>query len=172
MDNKEFTVGQKIIYGTHGICVIEDIRTMSLSSSLPEQPYYVLKECKRGSSIYVPQNNSSARMRHIYNKETIDRIIAGIRGRKMDWNNDRKARSTLFKAIIVSGFGEDLLLMIRCIELRKKEIYEQNKKISDSDDDILQTAEQIVNEELSYVLGIDERDVGDYICSIVDEKDA
>ena len=84
MDNREFTVGQKIIYGTHGICVIEDIRTMSVSSSLPEQPYYILRECKRGSVIYVPKSSGTSKMRHIYNKETIDRIIAGIRGRKMD----------------------------------------------------------------------------------------
>jgi len=172
MENREFTVGEKIIYCTHGICIIEDIRSMSLSPALPEQPYYVLRECKRGSLIYVPVAGGASRMRDIYDKETIDRIICGIRGRKMDWNSDRKARTTLFKAIIVEGLNEDLLLMIRCIKLRKKEIVDLNKKLSDSDDDLLQTAEQIVNEELSFVLGIDEREVGDYIRGIAEEKDA
>lgn len=168
---QEFSIGQRIIYGIHGICEICDIKDMSLSSMIPPQPYYILNQIRKSSIIYVPVSNGS-KLRNIYNKETIDDIILSSRGKRMGWINDRKQRTTEFRDIITLGFNERMLLMINCIRARKIENFERNKKLSDSDEDMLRTAEYIVNEELSYVLGIAENDVRDYISDMIELKEA
>lgn len=167
----EFSIGQNVVYGTHGLCCIEDIKTMSLSSALPPQEYYILREISKNSLIYVPtqSENGKSKIREIMTPEMIEEILCELRGKKMEWNYDRKERVNRFREILSNGINSEMILMIRCIYLQKKEFYEAKKKLSGSDDDMLQTALRIVNEEFAYVLGIDESEVEDYIRSKIDD---
>ena len=56
-----------------------------------------------------------------------------------------------------------MLLMIRCICNKKEELTENGKKLSESDNATLKTAEKLVEEEFSRVLEIKNEDVETYI---------
>ena len=165
MKDGVFYVGQHVVYGVHGVCLIEDIRDISLSSALPPQKYYILKQIKKGSVIYVPCSNGSGsgKLRSLVSPEDIDRMLYDIRGRRMEWNINRKERTVQFREILNKGLSPDLILMIRCISNQKAEYLESKKKLSGSDSDILQSAENMMNQEFAFVLGKNEEDIPEFV---------
>ena len=165
LNGNKFDVGQHVVYGVHGVCLIEDIRETTLSSMMLPQDYYFLKQIKRGSTIYVPCSNDSGKykLRTLLTSDEINDLICSVRGKHMQWNMNRKERTVRFREILSQGISSDLLLMIFCIREQRNEFYDAKKKLSGSDSDILQSAENLVNQEFSFVLGIDEEDVPDYI---------
>jgi len=84
-------------------------------------------------------------------------------GNKLEWLEDGKTRSDLFEKILSDGDRKKILEMIKCIEEKKKELAEQAKKLRIADETALKTAEKIISEEFSFILGIPKENVGEYI---------
>ena len=76
-----------------------------------------------------------------------------------------------FRTILVDGVTQKLLLMIRCIYMKKRELTEQGRKLSTTDENILKSAEKLVEDEFSYVLDIPQSDVGRYIRNLLHVSD-
>jgi len=170
MNNTVFSIGQYVVYGIHGICLIEDIRDLSLSPMLPSQTYYVLKEISKGAVIYVPcvSNPEVSLLRELYTSDDLNAMLDAIRGKCMEWNVNRKERTARFRAILSGGLSSEMILMIRCIRLQKDEYSDTKKKLSGSDSDILHSAENMVNQEFGFVLGISEDKIAEYISGALD----
>lgn len=166
MDVREFIIGENVVYGSNGVCTVEDISVQRLSPDLPSEEYYILKPVNNPSSkVFVPRANQQlcARMRAIMTKAEIDAVIASVCGCEMEWIEDRKLRSAEYRAILSRGDRRELILLIRCILLRIHTLAENKKKISSSDGDILQSAERAIREEFSFGLGIPASEVPAYI---------
>ncbi len=160
-----FKIGDYVIYGSEGVCLIEDIRTIAFDR-IEEKPYYVLKpRNKKGAGVFFPCDSDilNTRMRRVLNAQEIHDALDRIRGKRLPWIDDRKRRTALFKSIRNEMRCEKLILMIRCIELQKRLLESEGKKLSFSDSDALSTATALVTSELSYVLDIPAEEVGSYI---------
>lgn len=167
----EYKIGEYVVYGTSGVCCVEDIGIRRLSPDIPEEEYYILKPVNNtGSTVFVPVNNEllMSRMRHIFTKDEIDGIINSVRGCEMKWIDDRKIRITEFRSIINRGDRRELILLIRCILSRISFLNENKKKIASSDGDILQLAQKAVGEEFSFSLGIKMSEIPAYIEAILE----
>ncbi len=139
---------------------------MTLSPIIGERNYYVLRQMNSSSStIYVATDNEAlcAKMRYVLSEKEILDILHGARDNSIKWIDDRKARAQAFHSIIASASHEELLLMIRCIYLKGRELSENHKKISDSDASLLHSAEKTVREEFAFSLGISPDKVGIFI---------
>lgn len=166
-----FEKGQYVVYGTNGICSVEDVTEMSFTRGMEKAPYYILKpEAANASTIFVPLNNEKlmSKMRALMSKEDIDALILGTRGKSIEWDSDRRYRTESFHDILAEGVTEELILMISCIYMRKRELIAQNKKLPSTDSNMLKMAEKLVEEEFSCVLGIKPEDVGRYIRNLLD----
>lgn len=169
MTERNFAVGDLVAYGTNGICTIEKIDMMSLVSDMPEMMYYVLKpENSDSSTVYIPLNNEKlvSKMRRVMTKKEIENMILDSKGKEIAWNSDRRFRTEEFHEILAAGVQQKMILMIDCIQKRKKSLIDSGKKLPATDSNILKQAEKLVNEEFSHVLGIQPRDVGRYIRSL------
>jgi len=161
-----FEKGQFVVYGTNGICMIEDMTEMSFVTGEPKAPYYMLKpETANASTVFVPVNNEIlvSKMRPLMTKEEIDSLLLGMKDKELAWENDRRVRNDSFHDILVKGVTQELLLMIRCIYVKKNELEENNKKLSSADMNALKSAEKLVEEEFAHVLQIKRNEVGKYI---------
>lgn len=170
MSINTFNLGDCVVYGTNGICVIEEIAEMSFITGAPKSMYYTLNPVNNnGSAIYIPADNEKlmGKMRKLMTKDEIDELLTGMRDKELAWENDRRFRSENFHEIMVQGVTQDLLLMIRCIYLKKHELIADGKKLNVTDSNILKAAEKLVEEEFSCVLGIDHDEVGDYIRKLI-----
>ncbi len=170
MNKVGFSKGQFVVYGTNGICVIEDITQMSFVTGEPKVPYYILKPAvANASTIFVPVENEVlvSKMRVLMTKEEIDTLLLGMKDKSVEWENDRRVRNDIFHDILAGGVTEDLLLMIRCIYVKKKELEEHNKKLSSADANMLKSAEKLIEEEFAHVLNIKTSEVAKYIRNLI-----
>ena len=170
MSLNEFKIGEFVVYGTNGVCRIEDITMRSLGSAIPPRKYYILTQLKNSSTIYVPYEGQSAKMRYPVTSDEIARMIVASKDLDLPWNFDRKARTARFHEILTAGVGVDLLLMIRCIQSQKEELAKTKKKLSNTDSDLLFTAQSILEDEFSFVLGIPACKVKEYIISHLSQE--
>ncbi|MDO4486835.1 MAG: CarD family transcriptional regulator [Bacillota bacterium] len=166
MINSTYEKGNYVVYGTEGICVIDDITEMSFMAGMEKSRYYVLKpEGSNGSKVYVPAENENlmSKLRPLMTKQELDMLLTGMRDKELEWEKDKRLRTELFHGIMAKGVTESLLLMIRCIYLKKNELENKGRKLPASDGNTLKTAEKLVEEEFACVLGIEKKDVGSYI---------
>ncbi len=169
----EFEKGTYVRYGTSGVCLIDDIRPMTMPGTGTGTDYYVLRPAVNDNSvIYVPVNNEkiTAVMIPVLSVEEVRSIIRSTAENSLPWIEDRKCRAEQQREILRRCDRRELLRLISCIYLRKRELAESGRKLAGSDENVLRQAEKLVNNELTFVLGIEESQVGGYIRCLLEEE--
>ena len=169
----KFEKGTYVRCGSSGVCLIEDIRPMSLPGTGLSGDYYVLHaEGGDSSVIYVPVNNEkmTAAMVPVLTAEEISDIIRVSADDPLPWVEDRKDRTEKQREILRRCDRRELLGMISSLYQRRRELAASGRKLAGSDENVLRQAERLVNNELTFVLGIEESQVGEYIRSLLEER--
>lgn len=165
-----FKVNDYIMYGTTGVCKIIEIKKEKFLGR-QEMEYYILEPVySKNTVIKIPVDNTTIKMREVLSKEDIEELINLIPNIETEWINDDKTRSEHFKTMLKSGDCEELIALIRTIYLNKKDRKSLGKKLYKVDDEIMQAAEKLLNEEVAFVLGIDSKAVPKYISSHIKEQ--
>ena len=166
MEEIQFEVGQYVVSGNNGICVVDSIEPMSFAAEMPKEMYYVLRQNRnRATCFFVPLKNESltSKMREPMQKEDIEDMLMGLSDEDVKWVADRRNRVEYFKSILHEGVNEKLLNMIICIYEQRRKLIHNGKKLSVTDSTTLKSAEKLVEEEFGWVLGIDSEEVSKYI---------
>lgn len=155
-----FHVNDYVSYGLNGVCHIEDIR----KDADNETEYYILKPIGNNNMIImVPINNPKVLMRPTISKDDVLAIIAAMPEMEAMWVVDDKERNSTFKTAVRSGKPEEWIKVVKTIYLEKEVRSAIGKKITKTDEDIMQTAEQKLNEEFAFALNILPNEVVSYI---------
>lgn len=164
-----FKVNDYIMYGTTGVCKIIDIKKQKFLGR-EEKEYYILEPVySKNTVIKIPVDNTTIKMREVLSKNDIEELINIIPKTETEWIDDDKTRSEKFKIMLKSGDCEKLITLIRTIYLNKKDRKSIGKKLYKVDDEIMQAAEKLLNEEFAFILDIDPKDVPKYISSHIEE---
>lgn len=166
-----YQAGDKLLYGTEGVCEIKEICEMKISSK--KAKYYVLQPIYReGATLYVPFDNEAltAKMRPILTVDEINAMLDTICAENIHWIEDASERKSEFQRIMLSGDRLEILRMIRTLYLRRKRLQESGRRLRINDDQMLRDAEKLIDGEFALVLNISQRDVPGYIRQRVEEK--
>lgn len=166
-----YTPGDMVMYGANGVCIVDEVRREAVLPGAEERLYYVLKPIVgRGMVISVPADceRLTAKLRHVLSRRQIDSMLDSAKRRAIEWIDDRHDRADAFRAILSKGVHEELLLLIRCIYLRRTELTAAGKKLNANDEEVLKNAVRLVREEFAYSLEISPADVGRYIRAALD----
>lgn len=157
-----FKIDDYLVY-KRDVCKVIDIREKYFNN----QDYYVLvpvldttlKEC-------VPINNKN--IRKIISKKELNEIINKIPSIEVIKSNNRLLEND-YKNLMNSGTHEDLIRIIKTTYLRNKERIDNNKKITDKDDEYFKKAEKYLYNEFSFVLGMSIEETKKYVYDKVEE---
>ena len=166
MNEAQFDVGQYVVYGTNGICMVDSIELMSFTPGEPKEMYYVLRQNKHSETcFFVPFKNEEllSKLREPMRREDIEDMLMGLADDDVKWVSDRRARGDYFKSILNEGVSGHLLNMIICIYEKKRELARQGKKLSVTDTTTLRSAEKLLEEEFAWALGITPQEVPAFI---------
>ncbi len=161
-----YAINDKVRYGQNGICVISGMKTMEAPGSRRQTEYYVLKPVSNPvTTLYVPADSETlaARMQRVLSREETDKLILSCGESKVSWPEDRKARAEYFRGVLKTCDQSELLSLVSCIYLKRRELTLAGRKLSATDDGILKQAERMIESDFAYVLGIPENEVGAYI---------
>lgn len=162
-----FEVNDTVMYGTVGACQVVDITKEKFSNSI-QREYYVLNPIySKNTIIKIPVDNDKIAIRKMLSKDDANLLIKDMSDKEALWIEDEKKRNEQFKIMLKTGKCEELITLIKSIYLDKKNKKSIGKKVSKGDEEIMQTAEKLLNEEFSIVFNIATEEVTPYILSHV-----
>lgn len=159
-----YRIGDTLLYGTEGVCKIEEICEMKIGGAKAE--YYVLQPVYReGSKVFVPVGNEllTAKMRPILTAEEIGFMLRSVCEEDTPWIENAADRKAEFQKNLRSDDRMELLRMLRMLYLRRKKLQENGKRLRTNDDQMLRDAQKLLGEEFAPVLGISRREVPEYL---------
>ncbi|MPM45123.1 hypothetical protein SDC9_91808 [bioreactor metagenome] len=156
-----FKVNDYVVYGSTGVCQITDVVKDEFNSN--ESEYYVLHPVYNNHSmtIKIPVNNSL--MRPVLTKDDVLSLIAAMPDKETSWIDDNKERFNAFKSALKSHQDEELIKIIKTIYLQKQAQAAVNKKLTKTDEDLMNAAERQLYEEFAIALNISPGEVVPYI---------
>lgn len=163
---EQYRKGDYVSYSCSGVCLIDDIRQDAPAGKGDPKTFYILKPvADPGSTIFVPTGSPIllAKMQRLPSKEEADALILSTQEEEMPWIEDRKIRAASFQTILKACALKDLLRLVACIYRKRSELTAKGKKLAASDENTLRRAEGLIENELSFVLGLKGDQVGAYI---------
>lgn len=159
-----FQVQQKVVYGIHGVCIIQQIQEQIIDYQ--KKLYYVLVPIERSDTQYlIPVDNEMAvqKLRPLLTKEELMHLLSHKSIAEDVWIPEENLRKMRYKELINSGDRPMLLAMVRTLRLHKKRQLEQGRKLHLCDDNFLRDAERLIYAEFSIVLDMSPAEVENYL---------
>lgn len=163
-----FSVGDTIVYGTNGVCEIKEISRLKFGGAAGD--YFVLSPVNDPKSVlYVPVGNEklSSKMRPLLSRSDLCAAIDEAAADALSWISDDVGRKNYCDSVVKAGDRRELLRLISMLYVRREELKCNKKHFHNVDAQYLKTAERMLNDEFSYVLGIAADDVPAFIRSRV-----
>lgn len=166
-----YQVGQKVVYGIHGVCVVVGTETKRVDRK--NVSYLVLEPTGHpGARYYVPSGNPAAlaKLRPLMDRQSLDALLRSDSIRQNCWTEDENRRKIRYRELISSGDRQALLQMVYTLHAHKKELSLTGRRLHICDDNFLQDAQKLLDSEFASVLQIPTQKVSEYIESIFDAE--
>lgn len=160
-----YSVGDKIMYGGTGVCVIEDITMVKLSGMDKPRQYYILRPLYQSGTIQTPVDNDKIPIRPVMSRSEAEELVDGIPQitASICYEKNLSALRNHYQQQLSSFECRDLIRMTKSIYAKKKDAESRQKKIGMTDEKFLRRAEDLLFGELAVALDISRDSVRDYI---------
>lgn len=164
----EYSVGDLLVYGIHGVCAVSGIEQQRVSAKMTS--YYVLEPVEqKGSRFLIPMHNQSAvaKLRPVISKDELDALLHSDLVLPRPWIEDENRRKQMYRELIVSGDRCELISMFCALHEHRIQQINSGRKVHICDDNFYKDAQKILCSEFSLVLGIAPGDVPEYIFRVM-----
>lgn len=166
-----FKIGQMIIYGSTGVCIVDGIGPLDSSSGMGDRVYYTLSPFySKDSKIYTPVDNSKIVMRPILTHTEAEALIQEIPEIEELGILNEKNREQDYKDALAKADCYEMIRVIKTIYPRKQKRLAEGKKVTVSDERYFNMAEDFLYKELALSLNIEVDKVEKYIINRVQAK--
>ena len=150
-----FEKGEYVVYGTKGVCQVEDITHVDMPGADKERLYYVLCPVHNTSGkIFSPIDNQKIVMRKVISEDEAKELIAEIPSIEELWISNEKEREAKYKEAVLSCDYKDWVGVMQTLYIRKQRRIAQGKKVTALDEKYLHLVENELYDELSIALHI------------------
>ena len=149
-----FQKGEYIVYGQHGICLVEDITHLNMSEADEKKLYYVLVPVgTRGSRIYYPADRENRNARYLMTKEEALSLLEEFPALEKIQVGIEKLREDTYKKALYSGNQKIWASLLKTLYERKQDRLKTGKRIASVDERYQKMVEEALCGELAFVLG-------------------
>ena len=157
-----FSVGDKIVYGENGVCIVEKIAPLEMSGASKDKLYYSLRPLVGSGTYYAPVE-SGTYMRAIMSRSEAEKFIDSIPGIEPAICHDNRFNhvDAFYKELFKKHSCEALVSIIKGLHERMSE----RKTKSSRAESTMKRAKDILHGELAAALEIELSQVEAYIQS-------
>lgn len=161
-----FAVGEKIVYGEHGVCTVEKIAPLDMSGVSKNTLYYHLSPLIGSGTFFAPVN-SDAFMRPVMDRSQAEALIDAMPGIAPAICNDNRFNhvDAFYKDLFRTHSCEALVSIVKGLNSRISE----RKTKSSRAEATMKRAKDMLHGELSVALEMDISEVEPYILSRIGE---
>ena len=154
-------IGQLVIYGTNGICRVEDKRTEALGGAAKE--YFILRSLsdKRGMTIYLPTDSEQllATVHPILSPEELAALVRDtLPLADGEWPADARTRTKRTREILASGNRARLIALVKTLHRDALRDSARGKKPTPSSEAARARACEMLYEEFALAFEMQEED--------------
>ena len=163
-----YQIGQKIVYGIHGVCCIVDLEEKKIDRKTI--CYFVLEPIDQpGSRYYVPSENQAAlsKLRPLSSKDELQSLLTSPLTENV-WIPDENRRKQYYRELVSSVNLKAMIDMVRCLRLHRRQQMEQGRKFHQCDENFLRDAQKLLSTEITMVMGIPDDQVDTYLQTVFD----
>ena len=159
-----FEKGDYVVYGTKGVCQVEEITELAMKGTAEGKLYYVLRPCfQKGSTLFTPVDNEKTIIRPVMSRDEAAALVDAIAGIEALLEKNDKEREKQYKEAIRSCDPRQWIRIIKTSYLRGQERIAQGKKATTVDERYFHAAEEQLYEELSIALDMPKEGMRAYI---------
>ena len=165
-----FQPGELVVYGTTGVCRVEEITRPNMTGADRNKEYYLLKPLHQDGVIYTPVENPKVAIRPVISREEAEALIDLIPGMQAEVCQapTLQALAQHYHTMVQSHDCRDLIEMMMSI-YAKRQISEAKKhRLGLVDERYMKQAERLLYGEISAALEIPFDEVQPYIASRVE----
>ena len=138
-----YGIGERVVYGAQGVMEIVDLTEQTVGDVT--RKYYVLREYDSQSSslTYVPTDNETlvSQLQPLLTRDEIIKVIKEAKtSQPLEWVEENRARSEMYKRILAAADRVQLLSMIRLVHETGIRREEEGKKNYIADENIMKKA--------------------------------
>lgn len=166
-----FKCGDKVLYGSHGICEILETEVRRIDKRNIE--YFVLRPLNQsGARFYIPTGNEAAlsKLQPILTAAQIENLIKQQKEQPDAWIADEGQRKQRYKELISGGDRGALIRMVHALHKHREQQQSAGRKFHLCDENFLRDAEKLLSAEFSLVLDIPEDKIGEYVTSTIESE--
>jgi CarD family transcriptional regulator len=158
----KFAKGDKVVYGMHGVGVVDGIETIPIEGK--SQRFYVIDLSISEMTVKIPvEKAQELGMRGVIDKREIPKVIRILRSRPTAMNQDWKKRYQDNLERIKSGSIFEVTEVARNLYKRN-----QRKELSVLERKLYENAYQLIVGEIALTKGIEVSEAEDYISDALD----
>ena len=159
-----YQIGEKIIYGGNGVCVIDEIKVIETPHTGEAQQYYVIRPMFQDCKISVPVD-TTVFMRPVISQAEAEDLVDSIPRVEVEpyYNSALRQLQEYYDAQINTHRCEDLLELTMSLHRKKLRMLEQKRKFGAIDERYMKRAEELLFGELAAALEIQRDEVRQYI---------
>ena len=161
---KMFQPGDRIVYGTNGVCEVIEVTTLNMSGVPSDKVYYVLRPWYHPEhKVFTPVDNDKVVMRPIMTKDEAMTLIKEIPHIPLLQIEMERMREESYKRAIRGGDCRTMISLIKAVYQRNREREIQGRKATATDTRYFSMAQDNLHSELAISLGISKDSVKDFI---------
>lgn len=150
-----FEIGDKIVFGTDGVCVVDAVGSIEMEGISKEKVYYTLTPLGKvgNNHIFAPVESKRVVMRKIISLDEAKALLARIKEIEPLEVPDERKREETYKAVLQSCDCTKMVQLLKEIHERKIARTAAGKKLPSVDERYFSMAENALCSELSFPLG-------------------
>ncbi|MBQ2807282.1 MAG: CarD family transcriptional regulator [Clostridia bacterium] len=159
-----FSIGDYMVYGINGVCLVQDICASPFDKK-DTRTFYLLKPlgASSGSVIYTPTDNEQVPMRPLMTRAQAEDLIGRMSKLEPLEIPMEKMRRDLYRQAMHSCDPEQYVRLIKTVYRRRLDMMQQHKRLSETDSDFERNAKLSLYHELSVVLDVKFAEVEQYL---------
>lgn len=159
-----FEIGEYVVCGSKGVCVVENITKLDISGADREREYYILKpKYNSGSTVYLPVDSTRESMRPVIKREEAEQLLRAIPELPVLTIGNEKFVEQTYRECLKTGRCDEFVKLLKTIRLRKEKRLQAGRKVTAVDEKYFHIAEDGLYGELAVALGIGRDEVEAYI---------
>ncbi|MCR5625513.1 MAG: CarD family transcriptional regulator [Lachnospiraceae bacterium] len=167
----EYEVGDYVVYGSQGVCRVEEITRLTMPDSNEKNHYYCLVPVdSKNSRIYAIVGQKKVTMRRIITEKEAMELIDNIEDIPVIEIKSEKLREEQYKTALRTCDCKEWVSVIKTLYVRNIERQKNGKKATTTDERYMKEAKRSLYTELSIVLNRDKEDIEDFITKRVAEN--
>lgn len=163
-----YQVGQYVIYGSEGVCRIEEIGHPALSGLDKNQEYYRLTPYYRGGTIYAPVGGRVL-MRPVITRDALEALLPTLPTLAPldDIPANGKLAAAYYRSVLAEHSCLRLLQLCKALYQKQVALSQLRRSINSTDLRSWKAAEEMLYGEFGFVLGMPPAQVRTYLSDLL-----